>query len=305
MASNGTQGSDANQSTAHQSDKSVHQNVANFSGGNRGRGRGRGQGVFGAPRGPFTGDQNIPPASGSGAGGFAANQPNYNAATGSYYGSGMGQTQNYRGRSRSYGLGDSGHGRGSLGRGSHGGVSQSSVNNVPNLPRIVPNLPTTSWTNRDYSRAEGRRRNLERTITFTAEGRNEPAPKQAIEDVNDNNQLRAENELLSGQLERMRIERDAAANKLRENERIWLDSLKQAQDQLSKAHDKIHSLEREEARLESYQRGYQTDIQVTRPVSDKIERKLSEATNKLCAALGEISSLKMKIASLKRSQDRN
>ncbi|QPC65439.1 hypothetical protein HYE67_007670 [Fusarium culmorum] len=237
MASNGTQGSDANQSTAHQSDKSVHQNVANFSGGNRGRGRGRGQGVFGAPRGPFTGDQNIPPASGSGAGGFAANQPNYNAATG--------------------------------------------------------------------SRAEGRRRNLERTITFTAEGRNEPAPKQAIEDVNDNNQLRAENELLSGQLERMRIERDAAANKLRENERIWLDSLKQAQDQLSKAHDKIHSLEREEARLESYQRGYQTDIQVTRPVSDKIERKLSEATNKLCAALGEISSLKMKIASLKRSQDRN
>lgn len=81
--------------------------------------------------------------------------------------------------------GNRGRGRGSLGRGSHGGVSQNSVNNVPNLPRSVPNLPTTSWTNRDYSRAEGRRRNLERTITFTAEDRNEPAPKQAIEDVSD------------------------------------------------------------------------------------------------------------------------
>ncbi|CAF3469762.1 unnamed protein product [Fusarium graminearum] len=113
MASNGTQGSDANQNPAPQSDKPVPQNVANVSGGNRGRGRG------------------------------------------------------------------------SLGRGSHGGVSQNSVNNVPNLPRSVPNLPTTSCTNRDYSRAEGRRRNLERTITFTAEDRNEPAPKQAIEDVSD------------------------------------------------------------------------------------------------------------------------
>ncbi|EKJ78164.1 hypothetical protein FPSE_01625 [Fusarium pseudograminearum CS3096] len=241
MASNGTQGSDAIQNPAPQSDKPVPQNVANVSGGNSGRGRG--QGVFGAPRGPFSGGQITPHASrlgvqDFGAGRYTANQPNYNADT--------------------------------------------------------------------SRRAEARRQAWARTITFTAEDLNEPEPKQAIvEDVNDNNQLRAENELLSGQLERIRIERDAAVNKLRENECIWLDSLKQVQDQLSKAHDKIHSLEREKARLESYQRGYQTDIQVTRTVADKIERELSETTNRLYAALGEISSLEMKIASLKRSQGRN
>ncbi|QPC74316.1 hypothetical protein HYE68_005068 [Fusarium pseudograminearum] len=124
-------------------------------------------------------------------------------------------------------------------------------------------------------------------------------------------QLRTENELLNGQLERVREERDTVKDQLREEARIRLENLTQARDQLSKAHDEIDSLESEkgnsQVELESLRN---TNVELTKELSDvkqgcnNAQKNLIEATQGWSETLKDLSEARQKIASLERGQGR-
>ncbi|ESU12733.1 hypothetical protein FGSG_06621 [Fusarium graminearum PH-1] len=126
-----------------------------------------------------------------------------------------------------------------------------------------------------------------------------------------NSQLRTENELLNGQLERVREERDTAKDQLREEARIRLENLTQARDQLSKAHDEIDSLEsakgNSQVELESLRN---TNVELTKELSDvkqgcnNAQKNLIEATQGWSETLKDLSEARQKIASLERGQSR-
>ncbi|WXC62024.1 hypothetical protein SNK03_007890 [Fusarium graminearum] len=126
-----------------------------------------------------------------------------------------------------------------------------------------------------------------------------------------NSQLRTENELHNGQLERVREKRDTAKDQLREEARIRLENLTQARDQLSKAHDKIDSLEsakgNSQVELESLRN---TNVELTKELSDvkqgcnNAQKNLIEATQGWSETLKDLSEARQKIASLERGQSR-
>ncbi|KAG8665534.1 hypothetical protein FPOAC1_010331 [Fusarium poae] len=103
-----------------------------------------------------------------------------------------------------------------------------------------------------------------------------------------NDQLCVDNQLLRHQIESIRAEKETTISELRENERIHLESLAQAQDDLSKAQDKIASLTSEKVSLEADRDSDQIEVQCLHVMMHYFQHELYESRQKLCKKTKEL-----------------
>ncbi|OBS17834.1 hypothetical protein FPOA_09563 [Fusarium poae] len=110
-----------------------------------------------------------------------------------------------------------------------------------------------------------------------------------------NDQLCVDNQLLRHQIESIRAEKETTISELRENERIHLESLAQAQDDLSKAQDKIASLTSEKVSLEADRDSDQIEVQCLHVMMHYFQHELYESRQKLCKKTKELVDVRQKM----------